>query len=678
MRVLIGLLIALFGAVPQSPAPGEADGILAQLSKIRLDKKQIHSIRDVTIRRDVLSISLTRGVIAFLEPVMGKVTGAVFIGSGEVVAIPPTAIEKQQVYKFTGSPVLNEPFRAAVFRFTDGTYEEISREIALHAHEEVSEEDAAQFAQWDSIIAEWSGVLNFRILADFMDTVKRPLFFGELDGEKTGRFNVALDHQVAEEVTVFKIQNLGIGSVADLWTSFNQRSEARNPEAVAHEKKASFDIASYDIDATIASENQIDVKAAMRLKGISNGQRVLSFGLSSELRISAVSLDNGEAAAFYQNPDANAVTIVLPQPLNAGDEMTLRAAYAGNLGNRRSWYPNAGTDDPAVFNVTFRNDGPAALVATPNAGGELPAFGFVVGSNLSIVLPENGPGAMLSYFSEMLGPYPYPSISVVQVPRNESRNWPGLIELPSNQDDAKTELVMAQEIARQWLGHKVAPASYHDQWLFEGLPRYLGAMYVESKHPGTVRLREILDDARGSLLDVESAGPIWLGQRLANTVTPAGYRAVYTKGVWVLHMLRMLMRQDGPNPDARFVQMLKDLVEAYGGKAVSTWDFRGMAEKHMGAKLDWFFDDWVFGTGIPVYSLDYQVQPGQNEFVVEGTIKQSGVPDGFTMPVPVYADDELLGRVTVGENEVEFRFRVTKKPERVVIDPRQTILTSSR
>ncbi|MBI2149261.1 MAG: hypothetical protein HYU27_01480 [Acidobacteria bacterium] len=676
MRVLIGLLIALFGAVPQSPAPGEADGILAQLSKIRLDKKQIHSIRDVTIRRDVLSISLTRGVIVFLEPVMGKVTGAVFIGSGEVVAIPPTAIEKQQIYKFTGSPVLNEPFRAAVFRFTDGTYEEISREIALHAHEEVSEEDAAQFAQWDSIIAGRSGVLNSRILADFVNTERRPLFVAELDAEKTGRFNVAVDYQVPEEVTIFKIQDLGIGSVADLWASFNQRSEARNPEAVAHEKKASFDIVSYDIDATIVSENQIDVKAAMRLKGISGGQRVLSFGLSSDLRISAVSLDNGEAAAFYQN--ANAVTIVLPMPLNAGDEITLRAHYAGSLGDRRSWYPNAGAGDRAVFNVTFHNDGPATLVATPKAGGDLPAFGFVVGSNLSIVPPEGGPSGMLSYFSEMMGPYPYPSISVVKVPRNESRNWPGLIELPSNQDDAKTELVMAQEIARQWLGHKAAPASYHDQWLFEALPRYLGAMYVESKHSGAGRLPEILDDARESLLDVESAGPIWLGQRLANTVTPAGYRAVYTKGVWVLHMLRMLMRQDAANPDARFVQLMKDLVETYGGKTVSTWDFRSAAEKHMGMKLDWFFDDWVFGTGIPAYTLDYQVQPSQNGFVVEGTVKQSGVPDGFTMPVPIYADDELLGRVAVGENEVEFRFRATKKPERVIIDPLRTILTSSR
>src|SRR5262249_237884 len=117
MRLLLGLLIAL--SVTTSIAePAETDEILAQLSKIRLDKKQIYSIRDITIRRYTASISFNRGTIAFLEPVRGKITGAVFIGNGEIVAIPPDAVEKQQLSKFTKSPVLNEPFAAAFFRFT--------------------------------------------------------------------------------------------------------------------------------------------------------------------------------------------------------------------------------------------------------------------------------------------------------------------------------------------------------------------------------------------------------------------------------------------------------------------------------------------------------------------------------------------------------------------------------
>jgi len=91
-------------------------------------------------------------------------------------------------------------------------------------------------------------------------------------------------------------------------------------------------------------------------------------------------------------------------------------------------------------------------------------------------------------------------------------------------------------------------------------------------------------------------------------------------------------------------------------------------------KLDWFFDEWVFGTGIPKYELEYTVEPEGDAFIIKGTITQAGVPDGFIMPIPLYADDALLGRVLVGDSEGEFLFKVARKPERVVIDPRADVL----
>src|SRR5215831_3956295 len=144
MHAVLGLLMAIVGAVSQTGRPAEAEDILSQLTKIRLDKSHIQYVRDITIRRDVLTIALNRGAIAFLEPINGKVTGAVFIGSGEVVAIPPDPIEKQQLYKFTGTPILNETFQTAILRFTDNTYEEIRKEISQHAEEDVTSDDAAR------------------------------------------------------------------------------------------------------------------------------------------------------------------------------------------------------------------------------------------------------------------------------------------------------------------------------------------------------------------------------------------------------------------------------------------------------------------------------------------------------------------------------------------------------
>jgi hypothetical protein len=636
MRFLLSLLLGVAGVVsqsasqtvPQGVGPNEADEVLSQLSRLHLDKKQIYHVRDITIRRDALSISLNRGLIAFLEPVRDRVTGAVFLGSGEIVAIPPDPMEKQQIYKFTGSPLLNDTFQTGIFRFTDSTFDEIKAELAQHAEEEVTADDTAQFDMWDQTIVERSRVLNFRLLADLLESPPQPVFIAELNGERTGWFEIVFDRRLVEEIAAFKIQDVANTSVIDLWTSFNQRSESRNPEAFAHENKYPLDILSYNVNANVAPDARADITATMRVKGRTNGARVLSFDLSRSLRLSAVSFESGEPVAFYQSPDVDAVTVVLPQPLRAGQELSLRFAYAGPA-NAEQWYPGHRYQEAVTFNVATN------------------------------VPDENNSSPAVKYFSEALGGL------------NSYR---------------RVHLVNAEveDIARQWFGYRVAPAGYHDEWLFEGLARYMAAMYIETGTNGAERFREALANARAQSVENDSAGAVWLGPRLASTATPTGYRAVQNKGLWVVHMLRSLMREDGPNPDARFLNMLREFVGTYQGKTASTWDFKHLAEKYVtpaldlrrDKKLDWFFDEWVFATGIPKNTLDYTVEPEGNAFIVTGTITQAGVPDDFIMPIPLFADGTLLGRVLVGDTEGEFRFKVEKKPERILIDPRGEVLAS--
>src|SRR5678809_811193 len=139
-RWLVSLV--LLGLPVYQAAQPQTDPTLTQLSKVRLDKSQIYSVRDITINRDVLSITFNRGAIAFTEAIDGKVTGAVFIGSGDILAIPPDAPEKKQLYRYTKSALLSERFETAVLRFTDGTWEEILKELKNHAVEPVDASDA--------------------------------------------------------------------------------------------------------------------------------------------------------------------------------------------------------------------------------------------------------------------------------------------------------------------------------------------------------------------------------------------------------------------------------------------------------------------------------------------------------------------------------------------------------
>src|SRR5262252_7721193 len=102
---MLGWLVSLLllGVPAYQAVQPQMDPTLAQLAKVRLDKSQIYSVRDVTINRDVLSITLNRGAIAFTEAINGKVTGAVFIGSGDILGIPPDPIEKKQLFRYTKS-----------------------------------------------------------------------------------------------------------------------------------------------------------------------------------------------------------------------------------------------------------------------------------------------------------------------------------------------------------------------------------------------------------------------------------------------------------------------------------------------------------------------------------------------------------------------------------------------
>jgi aminopeptidase N len=191
----------------------------------------------------------------------------------------------------------------------------------------------------------------------------------------------------------------------------------------------------------------------------------------------------------------------------------------------------------------------------------------------------------------------------------------------------------------------------------------------------------------------EAGGPIWLGQRLSNSLTPNGYdNIVYKKACWVLHMLRGLMSDPSTGSDERFFRLLRDFVATYQGMNVSTEDFIRHAEKYMtrpsdiehNHRLDWFFNEWVYETGVPTYKLESSVeQLSPKRFLVQGTIMQSGVSSNFEMLVPVVAEvgkneKVSLGRVLVSEDGGRFKFTTRERPKRLAIDEDNLLAVSER
>ncbi len=144
------------------------------------------------------------------------------------------------------------------------------------------------------------------------------------------------------------------------------------------------------------------------------------------------------------------------------------------------------------------------------------------------------------------------------------------------------------------------------------------------------RLRE----AREDILDRRGkVGPIWLGPRLIRGGTDEDYQViVYQKGAWILHMLRNLFLDLRTLDDGRFLSMLKDLHRSYRGKELSTEAFQSHVEEHAGIDLDWFFEQWVYGSAIPTYRVSYRGEPAEGGgYRVTARLRQENVPEDFRM-----------------------------------------------
>jgi hypothetical protein len=317
-------------------------------------------------------------------------------------------------------------------------------------------------------------------------------------------------------------------------------------------------------------------------------------------------------------------------------------------------------------------------------------------------------------FEHWFGSAPYGRIAITQQPEFDfGQSWPTLVYLPMSAflDSTQRWALMGQqafrfaefiqevtphEISHQWWGHMVGWSTYHDQWLSEGFAEFSAGLFVEAtSKPAEVdrfwdRLREEIVQKNPFGIAPNDAGPVWLGQRLETFKTRGAYNGlVYPKGAYFLQMLRMLMR-DEKTGDQDFIALMHDYVQTYLYKNASTEGFKAVVDKHMKPSLDavgdhksdWLFRDWIYGTGLPKYHLEYTAKAADGgKVVLEGKLTQSDVPQDFVMLVPLYVDFDghwvMAGRVRViGNNSATVKVSLPKMPKRVSINANHDVLAT--
>ncbi len=290
-------------------------------------------------------------------------------------------------------------------------------------------------------------------------------------------------------------------------------------------------------------------------------------------------------------------------------------------------------------------------------------------------------------FSDMFGPIPDPTFTVIQIPDGTFRDYaaPGVLLLSQRiWDPRASDRTIARLVASQWWGIQVLPATSGDVWISDGLARYSEALYAEQNAGKEAGLRAVDEFAVGALM-YEDAAPIAQAARLV-PFSPDYRSVVMNKGAMLFHMLRAQMG------DAAFKAALHDFYFQFAERSARIEDFENIAIRRAQAAaaaakppqeppdLRAFFAQWLNSTGVPEFTLEYVVYRTPKGFRVVGKIKQP--LDTFRMPVDLRIDTEgNPEQKTVDVIGTESGFTVETfgrpKPGGIKIDPGNVILKAS-
>jgi aminopeptidase N len=290
---------------------------------------------------------------------------------------------------------------------------------------------------------------------------------------------------------------------------------------------------------------------------------------------------------------------------------------------------------------------------------------------------------MVKFFSEKTG-VKYPYAKYAQTTAKDFGGGMENISATTQTDnmihDARTELdsttdsLQSHELAHQWFGDYVTCRDWSDIWLNESFATYFQALWDEYKLGSDNFLYSDVKGNQDAYLKAWREGK----RRPIVTKNYANPDAVfdayaYPRGGAVLHMLRQQLGEEN------WWRAINYYLRKYAHQPVETEQFRIAVEESTGQALDWFFDQWLYKMGHPVFRVtkNYDAQSK----TLELSVGQLQVPDAtsgfpqatlFQMPVDVEivtAAGTTIQHVRIQpKREQKFSFSVESKPLLVNFD----------
>jgi|GEM_PF-291388 len=235
------------------------------------------------------------------------------------------------------------------------------------------------------------------------------------------------------------------------------------------------------------------------------------------------------------------------------------------------------------------------------------------------------------------------------------------------------QFLYAHELAHMWFGDALSIVDWPHIWLSEGFATYSEPIYAYYRYGHDYFLAYVraLQDYYFSWETPTNRHAIY--------DPPPGYLfspIEYQKAACVLHMIRYYLG------DFDFFDMMQDYFATYEYGLVSTDDFQAKCEEYYGDDLDWFFQQWIYSEGYPIYEYTAGIDSvGSGIYEVNIAISQTQEPElpvfQTMMDAAVYSGGIMTHteQILIGEqfSNIVFNY-VGPMPDSVVLDPDDWIL----
>jgi aminopeptidase N len=292
---------------------------------------------------------------------------------------------------------------------------------------------------------------------------------------------------------------------------------------------------------------------------------------------------------------------------------------------------------------------------------------------------------MVKFFSEKTGvKYPYPKYAQTFVEEfgggMENISATTMIEEMIHDErellDNDSDSLQAHELAHQWFGDYVTTRAWSDIWLNESFATYFDALYHEKNKGHEDFLYNNVRNNQNQYFGSWNQGirrPIVTKYYANKDAIFDNY--AYPRGGAVLHMLRKHLG------DENWWKAINHYLVSNAHQPVSTEDFRIAIEEATGESMDWFFDQWLYKMGHPIFEVTQNYDDAKKQLTL--TVKQTQKIDPnneypqvefFQTNVDVEIDNRIERVWIKPQAENVFTFSVPSKPNLVNFDYEGTLI----